>query len=349
MTPAHPRTPAPGHPRTPAPPHPRTGSPAVSFVIPVKDDAERLEHCLRGIWRNESSAGIEVIVADNGSTDGSAAVAQAARAVVLELAGSSLGELRNRAAAVARGRILAFVDADNEIGPDWVAACVESLNGGRTAAVGAPYRPPTPSTWVQRSYDRLRRHPTAVEHVDWLGSGNLAVRRSVFEEVGGFDSTLETCEDVDLCRKIRGRGYTVASDSRLSSVHHGDPRTLRELFSGELWRGRDNVRVSLRAPRSWRTVASAVVPVLNLVALLLTFAGLLAISTAGVALAGGAAAFLGLAIGLRATIMVRARFWRDWPAAVAVAAAYEAGRALALVGRFGHGRRREPVPARGVA
>ena len=45
------------------------------------------------------------------------------------------------------------------------------------------------------------------ERVTWLGSGNMAVRRSAFEEVGGFDTTLETCEDVDLCRKLRARGY----------------------------------------------------------------------------------------------------------------------------------------------
>ena len=345
------------HAHPPAPPHPRTPVPDVSFVVPVRDDAERLKHCLRGILRNHSGVGIEVIVADNGSTDGSAGVARAERAVVLDLPDSRLGELRNRAAAFARGRILAFVDSDNEIGPDWVAACLESLNAGRTAAVGAPYHPPTPATWVQRLYDRLRRHPTAIESVDWLGSGNLAVRRSVFEEVGGFDPTLETCEDVDLCRKIRGCGYTVASDGRLGSVHHGDPRTLREVFFGELWRGRDNVRVSLRAPRAWRTLASAAVPVVNLAALSLAIVGLLTLTSAGLAVVGGAAAFLGLAVALRATMMVQGRaqarrsmrFWRDWPAAFSVAAAYEAGRALALVGRFGHGRRREPVPVRGVA
>ena len=46
------------------------------------------------------------------------------------------------------------------------------------------------------------------------------------------------------------------SGTRLRNVHHGDPASLARVFLGELWRGRDNARVSLRTPRSWRTLAS---------------------------------------------------------------------------------------------
>src|SRR6185503_19375540 len=93
------------------------------------------------------------------------------------------------------------------------------------------------------------------------------VRHAAFDEVGGLDSTLQTCEDVDLCRKLRGRGYTLLSDKRMKNVHHGDPRSLRQVFFGEMWRGRDNVRVSFRRPLSPRTLVSAALPVANLAAL----------------------------------------------------------------------------------
>jgi GT2 family glycosyltransferase len=312
--------------------------PVVSFIIPVRNDAERLAHCVRSITASRSST-VEIVVADNGSTDNSAEVAREVGALVLSLPGVRLGEMRNRAVGVARGGILAFVDADHEIGPDWISSAISVLADQRVAAVGAPCRPPSPGTWVQRIYDGLRRHPGGQEDVAWLGSGNMAVRRTAFERVGGFDTALETCEDVDLCRKLRAEGYRLMADARLQNIHFGDPRTLRHVFFGELWRGRDNVRVSFRPPRTWRTLLSAVIPMFTLSALAITILGLVSGTAVGLAAAALAAVSVALLTGLRASLMVAGA--RDFPRACAVAAAYELGRALALATRVGYGRRRQ--------
>jgi hypothetical protein len=318
--------------------------PQVSFVIPVRNDAARLVACLASIRAGQlREADIEILVADNGSTDRSADVARAAGATVLSLPGLRLGELRNRAAAAASGPVLAFVDADHEIVPGWIAAALDAFTVASVAGVGAPCHPPAPGTWVQRAYDRLRRHPATRQPVEWLGSGNMAVKKSAFDEVGGFDTALETCEDVDLCRKLRAAGYSLLADSRMKNIHHGDPRTLGQVFYGELWRGRDNIRVSLRPPFSGRTVASAVVPLANLTATLMLVAGVLAGPEFGFATATVAAAFLTVMIVLRASTMTGLDRLADWPQACAVAAAYEAGRALAVAGRFGYRRRRAAI------
>src|SRR6478735_2016835 len=103
-------------------------------------------------------------------------------------------------------------------------------------AAGAPYRSPAHATWVQLMYDAMREHPSEPATTRWLGSGNLVVRRAAFDAVGGFDSQLEACEDVDLCRKLRLRGGTLVSTPGMTSVHLGDPPTLGALFRGELWR-----------------------------------------------------------------------------------------------------------------
>jgi hypothetical protein len=320
--------------------------PAISFVVPVRNDAHRLQRCLKTI-REGTPAGttIELVVADNGSTDGSIDVARAAGATVLSLPDLRLGELRNRAAAATRAPVLAFVDADHEIGPSWIACALESLRQSNVAGVGAPYHAPAPGTWVQRLYDRLRQHPTSREEVAWLGSGNIAMRRDVFMQVGGFDTTLETCEDVDLCRKLRARGDVLVADRRMGCVHHGDPATLGQVFFGELWRGRDNIRVSLRPPLVSRTVVSAAIPVATLIAIGVLLVGLVTASIGGLGLAGFAAGYLVLAVGLRASTMTRDARIADWPRACAVAAAYELGRALAVVGRFGYRRRRRTAVA----
>jgi glycosyltransferase involved in cell wall biosynthesis len=317
----------------------------VSFIIPVRNDARRLERCLRSVRAGRHQTEIEVVVADNGSTDDSAAVARATGAIVLPLPGVRLGELRNRAVSASHGDVLAFVDADHEIGPDWVPAAVQVLSDTRVAGVGAPCRPPSPATWVQRLYDRLRRHPGRQESVDWLGSGNMAVRRSVFDEVGGFDTTLETCEDVDLCRKLRAQGYGLLADPRMHNVHYGDPRTLRHVFFGELWRGRDNVRVSLRAPRSTRTLVSAAIPVFTLVALSALVIGLVWGTRIGWTLAALAGLSVVVLMALRASLMLGRTAFRDFPRAFAVAAAYELGRAFALTARVRYARRRRGAAA----
>src|SRR5262249_14835699 len=152
--------------------------------------------------------------------------------------------LRNAGAARATGDVIAFIDADHVIDESWIAVAVDLLANSRVGAVGAPYLPPAEVNWVQRAYDRLRHHRHGIHDVEWLGTGNLAVRRSAFIELGGFDVSLETCEDVDLCNRLRAAGYRVVSDHRLRSIHFGDPSTLGALFVGELWRGRDNLRAT---------------------------------------------------------------------------------------------------------
>jgi cellulose synthase/poly-beta-1,6-N-acetylglucosamine synthase-like glycosyltransferase len=318
----------------------------VSFVIPVKNDAARLDWCLRSIVANDYPRDrVRIVVADNGSTDDSAAVARSYGATVLHLPGIRLGELRNRAAAAAPGDILAFVDADHEIVPGWIRAAVEALEDPSVAAAGAACVPPEPGTWVQRLYDRLRRHPARPQPVDWLGSGNMAVKRAAFEDVAGFDVTLETCEDVDLCRKLRARGLGLVADPRMRNTHFGDPQTLSHVFFGEMWRGRDNVRVSLRAPRSWRSLVSAAMPVGVLVSLLAAIGGLITATRAGLIVAAAAASVVLLLIAARAARMVAGARLSELPAAFFVAGAYELGRALAMSGLSLYRRRRKEASA----
>ena len=321
-------------------------SPFVSFVIPVRNDAARLDRCLRTIRANDYPAErVEIVVVDNGSVDDSPAVAARHNAHLLSMPGPRVGALRNIGVRSAKGELIAFVDADHEIVPDWIRSAVTVLADDKVGAVGADCTPPANGTKVQQLYDRLRRHSEGQFEVDWLGSGNMAVRRSAFDAVAGFDTSLETCEDVDLCRKLKGAGYKVVSNSRLGNTHYGDPESLRRVFFGELWRGRDNLRVSLRRPRSWRTLTSAFIPIFNIAALAILAVGLLSGSTAG-RLAGIAAGIMVvMQISLRATRMTLPDRTRDWFPAWGVSAAYELGRAFAVVSRIGHGKRRQGAPA----
>jgi GT2 family glycosyltransferase len=320
------------------------GGPLISFVIPVRNDARHLRGCLASVVTDvPSGIACEILVADNGSTDDSASTARAAGARVLSLPGLTVAELRNRAAREAHGAYLAFVDADHEIAPGWTRCAIETLSRPGIAAAGAPYHPPAGATWVQRMYDAFRDHGTEVADVEWLGSGNLVVARDAFLAVGGFDTRLVTCEDVDLCQRLRaGEGRLVCAP-RMRTTHHGDPATLKALFFGELWRGKDNLRTSLRTPPTLRGLPSIAIPVADL---LLAVAAVLGIATVlhggGWLAATGAAGIVALAA-LRAAAMIR-RLRTASPLeaaqAMAVALTYDMARALAPVWSGPHAARR---------
>lgn len=322
----------------------------LSFVIPVKNDRVRLGRLLQSIAAAAAASRIEpeVIVVDNGSTDGSGPAAESLGARVMQFSVGTVAELRNQAAATARGDVLAFVDADHTIAPRWIAIAEEVFRDPAVAAAGALCLAPPQPTWVQRAYDRLRRRPAGTRVVEWLGSGNLLVRRAIFAQAQGFDTSLQTCEDVDLCRRIRQGGHAVVSDDRFENVHWGDPATIKALFFGELWRGRDNLRVAWRG--GWREFISPSVamPLMLLAALIGLAASPLLAHRGAVALAS--TLVLGLVVGARSAAMVSSRPPAS-PAELAqiavVATTYELARALALVIRPGHATRR--VPASRVA
>jgi cellulose synthase/poly-beta-1,6-N-acetylglucosamine synthase-like glycosyltransferase len=190
-------------------------------------------------------------------------------------------------------------------------------------------------------YDRFRTHDVQAADARWLGSGNLVVSREAFDAVGGFDASLEVCEDVDLCSRLRRAGYRLVNDPALVSAHAGDPETLRALFKSELWRSRNNIQVTLRSDRSWRSLVSLAIPVLNLAAIAtLVLAGLYRWF-----LPAALAAALTGALALVYTVVM---LQRGRPAlrvavqAFVVASVYNLARSLALVWPAKHRRARPP-------
>jgi glycosyltransferase involved in cell wall biosynthesis len=338
----------------------------VSFIIPVRNDAVRLRRCLTTIRANTPARDeIEIVVADNGSTDDTPDVARSFGARVLTLPSLSVAALRNRAAAEARGQVLAFVDADHEIDPNWVASATDALSDPSVAAVGALCVAPAQGTWVQRMYDALRGRTEGRSDVEWLGSGNMAVRRERFDQVGGFDVTLETCEDVDLCQRLRQAGLRVRGDDRLRNIHLGDPATLGKLYRSELWRGRDNLRVSLRYGLTLRGLPSVVMPIIELACLLVaplaialwlvfvvsTEPGRPMMRIAYVPLAIGLAAIL-IPIAFTLLRVLRMARWGglrgplDLARAFVVAGTYDLARAIALLARARHHQTPQAAPPR---
>ena len=133
----------------------------LTVVIPVRDDARRLDACLQSLLAQPGGVDVPVIVADNGSKDDTPDVARRHGATVLTLPGLSVAQMRNRAVARTTTPLVGLVDADHVLAPGWLEASLDALADPSVAAAGAPYRCADAGNWVQRAYDRFRDRPHA--------------------------------------------------------------------------------------------------------------------------------------------------------------------------------------------
>jgi hypothetical protein len=327
-------------------------APWITVIMPARNAASAIGACLRSINAERLDFGeSEVIVVDNGSTDSTRGIAAAAGASVVSLPRLRVSALRNHAASLARAPLLAFIDADHELGAGWFEAVRDIFADPSVGAAGAPCHAPPDGTWVQRAYDCLRRHDGRRRDATWLGSGNLVIRAELFRQLGGFDEALETCEDIDLCRRLLIARKRLVEDPRLVNIHHGDPRSLSGVFRGERWRGRDNLRVTFRPPLELRSVLSALQPATTLVVVAALL--LLAVVSGSVWWLVGAAAFL-LAASFPRWLQMMSRAGKMapgmWFKCAAVAIVFDLGRAAALVAHASHDSRGSSSPVvRGAA
>jgi hypothetical protein len=135
------------------------------------------------------------------------------------------------------------VDSDHEVPSDWIENGLMVLRSNpNVVAVGAVCQPPVDGTWVQDIWAIHRMRGPQRSEVDWLGSGNLMIRRSEFLKVAGFREDLVAAEDVDLCYRLRANGGKIIQDKRIQNIHHGEPRTIWEFVKKEYWRGSSGLK-----------------------------------------------------------------------------------------------------------
>jgi glycosyltransferase involved in cell wall biosynthesis len=197
----------------------------ISVVVPVRNDPVHLRACLESLAASRG-ADHEVLVVDDASTDDSADVAAALGARVLRLERrSGPAAARNRGAEAARGEHLFFVDADVCVHPETVAQVVSvfAADPGIDALFGSYDLRPGASNFLSQ-YKNLFHHfvhqqGSAEASTFWSGCG--AIKRSVFLELGGFDTSYaRPCiEDIELGARLRRAGRRIALRKEIQATH----------------------------------------------------------------------------------------------------------------------------------
>jgi GT2 family glycosyltransferase len=220
-----------------------------SAIVVSWNAAEVLDRCLASIARQEVRGGLETIVVDNASTDGTAEVlarhAEHVRVIRSEHnLGFSLGN--NRGAEAAQGEVLHFLNSDTELLAPYVLerlaraiaepgvglagprleypdgslqpSCTAQPTVLRALAVESGLHRVLPNALLARVYPRLWSHDETRD-MGWLVGAALSIRADLFRALGGF-WPIQYAEEQDLARKVEERGLSVrfVHDARVMHV-----------------------------------------------------------------------------------------------------------------------------------
>src|SRR5258706_9050958 len=227
----------------------------ISIVVPAFNEEKLLAQSLATI-RAASTAfaqrgwDVELIVCDNNSTDGTAAIAREAGASVVFEPLNQISRARNAGAAHARGDWIVFVDADSWPTPELFDEAAQAIESGDCLAGGATLR---------YDIDRLDvRIPLAMWNavsrlMKWAAGSFMFCEASAFREVGGFSQTLYAAEEVDFFRRLKKLAR--AKRRRIVVLHRHPLRTSARKAKLYTWRdmGRFLVRMAASRGQSLRS------------------------------------------------------------------------------------------------
>jgi glycosyltransferase involved in cell wall biosynthesis len=187
----------------------------LSVVLAVLDAEDELPGQLEALARQEWSRPWELVVADNGSTDGTLGVVERYRDRMPSLRVVDASDRAGQAHALnvgvraAASPAVAFCDADDEVAPGWVAAMGEALVRhpfvacrSEASKLNEPWVAETREPQPPDELSRVSFPPFA----PYAGSGGLGMTRDLHAQLGGFDESMPALFDVDLCLRAREQG-----------------------------------------------------------------------------------------------------------------------------------------------
>jgi len=193
----------------------------VSVIIPVHNGERYLHEAIASV-RRQSIAPIEIVIVDDGSTDGTAAIAETLGADVrlIRQPHSGVTVSRNKGIRTAKGELIAFLDCDDMWTDDKLATQIPILLEHSDIQIALGH---TRRMWTPQAHDGVPSGVRLTEPELALHLGAALIRRSIFESVA-FDETVSHAEDWDWFMRVRERGLLVVVHPAVMLLYrrHGD-------------------------------------------------------------------------------------------------------------------------------
>lgn len=189
--------------------------PKVSVIICVYNGVDRVWKAIESL-ANQSYSNYEIIVVDDGSTDGTTQLLERYSDIanIVHAKHRGLSHARNLGAATATGEIFAYTDDDCEADRDWLSWIVRGYAEQNVDSMGGPNIPPTPQDEDEAVVAASIGAPTHIllsdNEAEHIPGCNLTVTRKAFEAIGGFHETYRVAgDDVDFCWRLEAAGFKI--------------------------------------------------------------------------------------------------------------------------------------------
>lgn len=217
----------------------------ISFIVPAYNEAQCLSETLDALHQAGRDLGekYEIIVANDGSTDQTAAIAVSKGAVVVTVNHRQIAATRNSGAHACEGDYLIFVDADTLVNTAVVQSAINAMRQG-AAGGGAGMRFDEPTPWFAQF---LLAVIVRVFRLTGVATGCfLFCTRAAFNAVGGFDEKYYGAEEIVMSRALKRQGKFVILKEKVTT----SARKLRTYSNWET--AKFLVRMTLRGPKALR-------------------------------------------------------------------------------------------------
>jgi GT2 family glycosyltransferase len=235
----------------------------VSFIIPHKGREEMLIQTLQSVsMQTLSEEEYEVIVVSQNETFSlslNELKSEIPLTLILNDVENTIAHSRNKGAFTAKGKYLAFLDADVELEPRWTETMINLLQQNKDIVLCSAMQTCSDSAPPLEKIRTALSNTELDQEVTFLPGSNLFLARSVFMDVGGFPEHLSTCEDYYFAHQVSQIGTLVCS-SATSYVHLGEDKAFAPMFKKEIWRGQSNLASISGRSIPLRELPSFIVP-----------------------------------------------------------------------------------------
>jgi glycosyltransferase involved in cell wall biosynthesis len=203
----------------------RSALPQISVVVPYLNQPEHLANCLRSLERQTFGLeNIEIIVVDNGSRELPEPIcAQFNEVRLIQELTPGPGPARNKGVSVSGAPLLAFIDADCIADKEWLSAIADAFAHTQTEIIGGDVRValaiPERMTMLE-AYESIYayRQKEYIERQGFSGTGNLAMRREIYDSVGPF-AGIGVAEDREWGKRATKKGFHITYCPQMIVLH----------------------------------------------------------------------------------------------------------------------------------